>query len=528
MAVAPGRRYGTLESYLLPKEVWESMQQRGETGLALTCSAEEYLEQQQQQIHTSLRALQQEMEHGNGLTVDANGEWHLERLTAETPRAAKVLSRQAYRLLPRIDLAHLVQEVVGWTAVLHDCPHLITGDVLSGDLAHRFLLVIMAQGMNIGLDKMAQASPYSYRQLAWVEQWFLREETLSQMLITLNNFIAQQELARLWGDGTQSSSDGLRVRLGVQSAQAAFHATHGDGERGATFYLQTLDFWSPHGHKVIKANDREALHVLDLLYYHATPFPIETHDTDTAGSTDILFGLSDLFGFRFCPRLADVLSRQFFTVGPPDDYDPLNTLIKGRVNPEPIRDYWSDTQWIAASIAAGTAPPSVILRTLHQTHPRQNRLGRALMEKGKRSRTLHQIAYVRDVVFRHSVQTALNKGEAINGLGRTLFLGQRGVLRERAYHDQMNQVSCLTVLMAMVRAWNTVYLTAAIQTLRTMGVDVSEELLSHISPTGWSHINILGQYTFESESWSLDQLRPLRTPESIDTDDHEGVDGQDD
>lgn len=272
MAVAPGRRYGTLESYLLPKAVWESMQQRGDTGLALTCSAEEYLEQQQQQIHTSLRALQWEMEHGNGLTVDAHGDWHLERLTAETPREANVLSRQAYRLLPRIDLCNLVQEVAGWTHMLDDCPHLITGDILSGDLAQRLLLVLMAQGMNIGLDKMAQASSTSYHQLAWVEQWFLRDETLSQMLITLNNFIARQELTRLWGDGTQSSSDGLRVRLGVQSAQAAFHANHTDGERGATFYLQTMDFWSPHGHKVIKANDREALHVLDLLSYQGRTY----------------------------------------------------------------------------------------------------------------------------------------------------------------------------------------------------------------------------------------------------------------
>jgi len=39
-----------------------------------------------------------------------------------------------------------------------------------------------------------------------------------------------------------------------------------------------------------------------------------------------------------------------------------------------------------------------------------------------------------------------------------------------------------------------------------------EELLPHISPLGWEHINFLGEYSFmTSKSHSLHSLQPLRT-----------------
>ncbi|HFV2809199.1 TPA: Tn3 family transposase [Streptococcus agalactiae] len=38
-----------------------------------------------------------------------------------------------------------------------------------------------------------------------------------------------------------------------------------------------------------------------------------------------------------------------------------------------------------------------------------------------------------------------------------------------------------------------------------------EELLHHISPLGWEHINFLGEYKFKfKQSTTLETLRPLR------------------
>jgi hypothetical protein len=39
----------------------------------------------------------------------------------------------------------------------------------------------------------------------------------------------------------------------------------------------------------------------------------------------------------------------------------------------------------------------------------------------------------------------------------------------------------------------------------------NEDLLHHMSPLGWKHINLLGEYHFNSEKMvSLDSLRPLK------------------
>jgi hypothetical protein len=59
--------------------------------------------------------------------------------------------------------------------------------------------------------------------------------------------------------------------------------------------------------------------------------------------------------------------------------------------------------------------------------------------------------------------------------------------------------------------WNTVYLDRAIQSLRATGQDIDETLLLHLSPLGWEHINLTGDY-----SWHPNRLveqgkfRPLR------------------
>ena len=63
--------------------------------------------------------------------------------------------------------------------------------------------------------------------------------------------------------------------------------------------------------------------------------------------------------------------------------------------------------------------------------------------------------------------------------------------------------------MAAIIAWNTVYLMDAITTLRAK--DIPDELLPHLAPLGWRHINLLGRYEFHGPSYSLSQRRPLRT-----------------
>ena len=51
---------------------------------------------------------------------------------------------------------------------------------------------------------------------------------------------------------------------------------------------------------------------------------------------------------------------------------------------------------------------------------------------------------------------------------------------------------------AAIVLWNTVYLERAIQTIKDRGETVDENLLQHLSPLGWEHINLTGDYHWET------------------------------
>jgi len=524
IAVVQSRRYRPFESYLLPRDHWAHLCATGASRLAITEDAPTYLAERQERIHTQLTALQAELGSTSGLTVEPTGTLSLARLEGVVPPTAKALSRRCYRLMPRMDLVDLVREVNLWTDFLDCATHQITGLPLAGDEALPVLAAILASGLNIGLTAMAKASGFSEQQLAWASDWFLHDAALHAMLVKLDNFILHQPLSQVWGDGTRSSSDGLRVRLGVKAANADRNSEYFDDGRGITIYLHLADVGPPFRQRVISTNESEAWYVIDGLCNHETEFNIREHATDTGGSSEHVFGMCALLGFRFTPRLAAPLTRQLWTIGKPPSYGPLDPLLKGRVSTRLIMEHWEEVKHLAGSIRHGATPASVLMRKL-AAYPRQNQVAQTLAEVGKVEQTLHLIEWFRDATYRRRVEVRLDRHEGANALGRALFFGRRGIMRDRAFQDQMHRASCLVILMAAIIAWNTVYLTDAVDTIRGQGVALPDDLLPHIAPLGWRHINFLGRYSFKSPIYSLHARRPLRSGSVVELDEPPDDDG---
>ncbi len=98
----------------------------------------------------------------------------------------------------------------------------------------------------------------------------------------------------------------------------------------------------------------------------------------------------------------------------------------------------------------------------------------------------------------------------MNALARAIFFGKHGELRERALQDQLQRASALNIIINAISVWNTVYLAQAVEYAKNQGW-FKEELLNHLSPLGWEHINFLGEYKFNfKHNMSLDALRPLK------------------
>ena len=259
----------------------------------------------------------------------------------------------------------------------------------------------------------------------------------------------------------RSSSDGLRVRIGVRAANADRNAAHFGYDRGATIYTHTTDIGPPFAQKVISTNGREALHVIDALCSHETDLDIHEHYTDTHGYTTHVFALCAFLGFRFAPRISDLLEQCLYTIGRPADYGPFNALLKGRANTRVMTRNWDQAARVAASIRHGTVSAALIQRKL-AAYPLQNQFAQELHEIGQIEKTIHTLDLLRDEQMRHRIERGLNKGEMVNSVGRALFIGQRGEFRDRVIQDQVRRAGCLNLLIAAIAAWTTAYLGVAI------------------------------------------------------------------
>ena len=255
---------------------------------------------------------------------------------------------------------------------------------------------------------------------------------------------------------------------------------------------------------------RDATYVLDGLLYHESDIRIEEHYTDTSGFTDHVFALMHLLGFRFAPRIRDLADKRLFVVDSKKEYASINTMIGDAINVKHIKSHWDEILRLAASIKQGTVTASLILRKLG-SYPRQNGLGMALREIGRIERTLFTLDWLQNVELRRRVNAGLNKGEAKNTLARAVFFNRLGEMRDRSFESQRYRASGLNFVIAAIVLWNTVYLERVIQHLKDNGQTVNESLLKHLSPLGWEHINLTGDYVWrQSKVMEKGEFRPLQ------------------
>ena len=184
----------------------------------------------------------------------------------------------------------------------------------------------------------------------------------------------------------------------------------------------------------------------------------------------------------------------------------LRPLVGGKVNVDLIDRNWTDILRVAATMAAGTMRPSQLLRKL-AAYPRQNELAAALREVGRIERSLFMIEWTTDPDVRRRALVGLNKGEAHHALKRAINFHQRGELRDRTAEGQHYRVAGLNLLAAVIIYWNTLKLGDAVFARKQAGLDIPAELLAHVSPLGWEHINLTGEYRWPSTGSTGDAKR---------------------
>lgn len=506
VSIVGSRQYRDFEEYLFSEDTWN--QTKENTRLSVSLSFEDYMTERTSSLNKRLKWLATNSNKLDGVSLE-KGKLSIERLEKDVPEEAKKFSASLYQMLPRIKLTDLLMDIAYITGFHEQFIHASNNRKPDKEETIIIMAALLGMGTNIGLSKMAEATPgLTYKQLANVSQWRMYEDAMNKAQAVLVNFHHKLQLSSYWGDGTTSSSDGMRMQIGVSSLHADANPHYGTG-KGATIYRFTSDQFSSYYTKIIHTNSRDAIHVLDGLLHHETDLNIVEHYTDTAGYTDQIFGLTHLLGFKFAPRIRDLSDSKLFTIDKASEYPKLEVILRGQINTKVIKENYEDVLRLAHSIREGTVSASLIMGKLG-SYSRQNSLATALREMGRIEKTIFILNYISDESLRRKIQKGLNKGEAMNGLARAIFFGKQGELRERTIQHQLQRASALNIIINAISIWNTLHLTKAVEYQKRSG-SFNEELLHHMSPLGWEHINLLGEYHFNSEKmFSLDSLRPLK------------------
>jgi TnpA family transposase len=514
--VTGSRQYRSFEERLISPQALQTLQQAGTLPIAVDADFERFIAARRALLGERLATTDARARDGllADVTID-KGVLKIASIEKSTPPEAEALAARLYALLPRIRITDLLTEVAGWTRFPDCFTHLRTGELAADN---RILMAgLLADGLNLGLTRMAEAcSIASLGQLAWTSDWHIREETYLLALRCLVNQQQREPFAANFGSGTASSSDGQFFQAAGFGRDAGRLNAHYSPMPGFKVYTHLSDRYGPFYTKLIAATASEALHVLDALLYHQSEIATRRHHTDGGGDSDHVFALCSLLGFQFAPRIPDLKHRRLYSFDKPSAYPTLEPMIAGRINVDLIRTHWSDILRVVTSIRTGTVTASLIMRQL-ASYPRQNGVAAALRELGRLERTLFTLDWISDPELRHEAGQELNKGESRNSLARAVFIHRLGEIRDRTYENQQHRASGLNLLVTAIILWNTRYLEHAVAALRQVE-DVPDYLLAHLSPLGWEHINLTGDYVWAGQlsmSENTDGLRPLRMAPEI-------------
>ena len=516
--VAPSWRHADPRAGLLDGAEWQACRPIICRTLGLSLSAEPTLVALTAELDRTYRAVAKRLPENPAVRFETIGDKSelvlsaLEKL--DEPASLIALRSRVVGLLPRVDLPELILEVAARTGFTEAFSHLSERTARATDLQVSLCAVLMAQACNTGLEPLVRADVPALKRdrLSWVDQNYLREDTLGAANALLVSAQARLALANLWGGGEVASADGMRFVVPVRTVHAGPNPKYFGVGRGVTWYNLLSDQFSGLNDITVPGTLRDSLILLAVLLEQQTELQPTQIMTDTGAYSDVVFGLFRLLGYRFSPRLADVGGTRLWRIDAQADYGSLNPISEHRLRLQRIAPHWDDMLRLAGSLKLGRVPASGIMRTL-QVGEQPTRLAQAVAEYGRIDKTLHTLRYLDDEVLRRRTLTQLNRGEARHSVARAVFHAKRGELRQHYREGQEDQLGALGLVLNMIVLWNTVYIEAALGQLRAEGCTVEEADVARLSPLLHEHINMLGRYSFSvPESVAKGELRPLRDP----------------
>jgi len=354
---------------------------------------------------------------------------------------------------------------------------------------------LLAHGM--GLDRiqilrmMPSASDAKVRRMMYVLE---EEGRLAEANVSVLQFMRRHPVVNRWGQDGLASSD----MMTVESSRRLWNARvdHRTGNYAIGTYTHVLDQWGIAYDQPIVLNQRQAGAAIEGVLLQRL-VPINRLAVDTHGYTDVAMGLARLLGFNLCPRLARLRERKLYVASGSYVPKPLKPIAIP-VSLKNLNAHWDDLLRLAASIREGWCSASQILSRFG-SDAQGDPLYQAAVTYGRLVRTQYLCEYFMDPGFRDAIRRALNHGESVHQLQRTIRPHATGPKRGRSHGEQRAISGSLSLLSNLVMGWNTQKIQQMLDSPDAMPIGVPEAEIAAIGPVATSHINFRGVLHFPLE-----------------------------
>ena len=300
-------------------------------------------------------------------------------------------------------------------------------------------------------------------------------------------------MSSVWGTGNSASADGQFFPATSHGEALSLVNLKYGTDPGIKAYTHVSDQFAPFATQAIPATAHEAPYILDGLVSNDTGRRVKEQFSDTRGFSDHVFAMCSILGCSLTPRIRDLPAKRLYAFEPNEVDEVLRPMVAATIRDDLITRNWSDVLQLSASAGANLIKPSQALKRL-AAYPRQNELGLALREIGRVERTLFNLRWIVDPDMQHRTQLGLNKGESHHALKRAINFNRRGEIRDRSSEGQHFRIAGMNLIAAIVIYWNTKQLGEVVQRM-TKAMNLPDPaLLQHVSPLGWKHINLTGEY----------------------------------
>jgi len=511
-AVRQGLRNGTLYSpygeefsdpahHLMPTAVWEKRRSAYQFEKDLPHTPERYTERAQAALQAALAGLQDAVASGD-VWIGHKDLYFRRDDAEEQPEGVDLAQINLYRDLGRVQLPTLLLEL---DARVHFSSKLLGREPKHAEELLGVYGALLAAGTDLESRGVAgmirgvhESTVRRYLRL------FEAEPAMREANNALLQFARGHSIVNHWGTGYEASSD----LMSLDASKHLYDARVDPKRRvhGMGVYQTILDQWGILYDQPLPLMHRQVGAAIEGVVRQRIA-PIRWLAVDTHGHRHLGLGICKLLGFDLCPRLSDMRHQWLHVPRGWPAVPGLEPILRRDIDPDLIHGELNELLRVAASINDGYGSATFLLERLGSA-ARGPRLHRAGTQFGQLWGTVYLCDYAAQEPFRRSIHRILVRGESVHQLERVIHTGPIRSDRGRRRDEKILISAALTLLTNAVIAYNTWKLHQALERRRAVGRAVpSDEILAHIAPIGFRHINFHGVYRFPLDRY-LSRLLP--------------------